>query len=119
MEGCFTEEKRVLSRVEIDRYLRTYRQMNGILHSSKTFARCNREVCDLDETAIKAQMYSLRALILSIEDVRCRMLLYHYYIKGYTLKQCERVLGISKRSVYRLKIRALEAVAEQLKKSKN
>ena len=106
MEGNFIKENVVLTRADMDRILRSYRTMNEALRSSSTFLRA--ENIDMDESAIQAEMYSLRSLVLSIADPSERMLLYHYYIKGQTLKMCGKILGISDRSVYRLKSRALE-----------
>ncbi len=107
MEGCFTTEVSKLARVEADRYLRSYRRMNSLLRSSRTFYRLDTSASCLDEAAIQAQMYALRALVLSMDDVQCRALLYNYYIKGHTLEECAEIIGISIRSVYRLKNRAL------------
>ncbi|MBR2382078.1 MAG: sigma-70 family RNA polymerase sigma factor [Clostridia bacterium] len=106
MEGSFIKENVVLTRAEMDRILRSYRKMNEALRSSDTFLRAEKP--DLDEAALEAEMYSLRALVLSISDPSERMLLYHYYIKGQTLEMCGKILGISDRSVYRLKSRALD-----------
>lgn len=107
MEGSFTTEVSKLARVEADRYLRSYRRMNSLLRSSRTFYRLEADASCLDEAAIQAQMYSLRALVLSLDDVQCRALLYNYYIKGYTLEKCAEIIGVSERGVYRLKNRAL------------
>ena len=106
MEGNFINENVVLTRAEMDRILRSYRRLNEALRSSGTFLRA--ENIDMDETAIQAEMYSLRTLVLSISDPSERMILYHYYIKGQSLKTCGKILGISDRSACRLKSRALE-----------
>ncbi len=106
MEGNFINENVVLTRAEMDRILRSYRRLNEALRSSGTFLRA--ENIDMDESAIQAEMYSLRTLVLSISDPSERMILYHYYIKGHSLKTCGKILGISDRSVCRLKSRALE-----------
>ena len=106
MEGSFIEEKVIATRVDMDRLLRSYRKMSEALRASKTFFRA--DAADLDETAVQAEMYSLRSLILSVEDPMERMLLYHYYVKGSTLEICAKALGISLRSINRVKNRALE-----------
>lgn len=116
MEGCFTTEVSGLARVEADRYLRSYRRMNSLLRSSRTFYRLDADVSDMDEAAIQAQMYSIRALVLSLDDVQCRALLYNYYIKGHTLEECAEIIGISNRGVYRLKTRALVDFYKLMKK---
>ena len=114
MEGCFTTEVAGLARVEADRYLSSYRRMNYLLRSSRTFYRLDVDASDMDEAAIQAQMYSLRALVLSLDDVQCRALLYN--IKGHTLEKCAEIIGISNRGVYRLKNRALVDFYKLMKK---
>ena len=110
MEGCFIDEKVVLTRVEADRILRSYRKLNAIARSSR--AVIGKMGADVDEAAIHAEMYKMRSQVLSVTDAAQRMLLYHHYIKGHTLIECAKILGISRRSVYRLKNRALESLIE-------
>ena len=114
MEGSFIEEKVNISRCECDRILRSYREMNSILRSSRSWGRNFGDDGFVDEAAVQAQMYSIRSAILNIEDAKMRMFLYHYYIKGQTHKNCAKILGISLRSVYRLKNQALDRIAIDL-----
>jgi DNA-directed RNA polymerase specialized sigma24 family protein len=115
MEGSFIEENTILSRVDMDRILRSYRKLNEALTVSRS--HFSADVVNLDETAVLAEMYSLRAMILSANDPKERLLLYHYYVKGQTLETCAKLLGISKRSVCRLKNRALENLIIKSQKS--
>lgn len=117
MEGCFVKEKNGLARVEAERYLRAYRRLNGISRSSRAYSRISLDHDCTDEAAIHAIMYSIRALILSIEDARERMFLYYYYVKGCTVEKCAEVLDISLRTAYRLKNSALESAAKKMKKA--
>lgn len=114
MEGSFIEENAVLSRVDMDRILRSYRKMGDILSTSRSFFHAGQT--ELDETAVLAEMYSLRAMILAVEDPRERMFLYHYYIKGQTLEMCAKIIGTSMRSVCRIKNRALDNLINNHKK---
>ena len=118
MEGSFIDEFVDVSRVEADRILRAYRRMNGVLRSSRDYGRRFSESDYVDEDAIHAHMYSLRSLILSVEDARERMLLYHYYIKGNTLHTCAKLLGVSLRTVSRIKLEALDTIAGKMKYEK-
>ena len=113
MEGSFIEENAVLSRVDMDRILRSYRKMGEAIRVSKSHFCA--DLAELDETAVQAEMYSLRAMILAVEDPRERMFLYHYYIKGQTLEMCARILGVSMRSVCRIKSKALENLIKNAK----
>lgn len=115
MEQEIIKEGYAFTRTEAERRLRAYRESGEILRASHRFFEGGST--ETDEAVIHAQMYSTRALILSVEDVREKVLLYHYYVKGWKLENCARVLGISLRSVYRLKLRALDTVARKLTES--
>ena len=112
MEGCFIDEKIRLTRLEVDRMLRSYKRLNALARSSRASGSRLNACADVDEAAIHAEMFKMRAQVLSVVDSAQRMLLYHHYIKGHTLIQCAKLLGISRRSVYRLKNRALDALLE-------
>ena len=115
MESGFNQEATKLARVECDRILRAYRMMNDILLSARSYGRTFGEEDKLDEAAMRAQMFAIRSAILEVEDSRERLFLYHYYIKGHTLENCAKMLGISRRSVYRLKSKAVDNVAQKIK----
>lgn len=111
MEGCFLDDAKLFSRVDADRHLREYGRMDSILRSSQSYGRRIGDLECLDDTAILAQMYSLRSCILEVDDPRERMLLYHHYIKGRTVDTCANLIGVSPRTAYRLKNSALDSVA--------
>lgn len=103
-------------RADINRYLRDYRRTYSMLRSSSLTKRFSDEdtlSADADEAIFRSKMFEIRSLILSVEQTPEKMLLYYYYVKGYTLDRCARVLGISRRSVYRLKLRALDLALEK------
>ena len=111
-DSVIVEEK--LLRFECDRILRSYRQMNSVLLSSRSYGRVFGDEDKIDEAAMRAQMYSIRSAILDVEDSRERLFLYHYYIKGHTVETCAKILGISRRSVFRLKVKAIDKIAKKL-----
>ena len=119
MEGSFIDESIDISRVEADRALRAYKIMNSVLRSSQDYGRHFGDEENVDETALLAQMFSLRSLVLSVENARERMFLYHYYIKGNTLNTCAKLLGVSLRTVGRIKLDALSSVARKMKTKNN
>lgn len=118
MEGCFNDENVLLGRIEADRLLRSYRRMNDVLSSSRSYGRGSFDDGAMDEAAVHAQLYYIRSLVLSVEDVRERVLLYNHYIKGTTLKKCAKGLKLSLRSVYRIKNRALDSVLQKIEESR-
>jgi DNA-directed RNA polymerase specialized sigma subunit len=119
MEGSFIDESIDISRVEADRALRAYKIMNSVIRSSQDYGRHFGDEENVDETALLAQMFSLRSLVLSVENARERMFLYHYYIKGNTLNTCAKLLGVSLRTVGRIKLDALSSVARKMKTKNN
>lgn len=103
-------------RADINRYLRDYRRTYSMLRASSLTKRFSYEdtfSTDADEAIFRSKMFEIRSLILSIEQIPEKMLLYYYYVKGFTLERCAKVLGISRRSVYRLKLRALDLALEK------
>lgn len=115
MESGINQEKAKLTRADCDRILRSYRTMNDVLLSSSAYGRTFGVFDSLDEATMRAQMYAIRSAVLEVEDSRERLFLYHYFIKGNTLENCAKILGISRRSIYRLKGRAIDTAAEKLK----
>lgn len=115
MGSNFKQEKEMLTRVECDRILRSYRAMNEVLVSSRSYGKVFGDDDTLDAAAMRAQMYAIRSAILEVEDSRERLFLYHYYIKGNTLENCAKILGISRRSVYRLKGKSIDKMAQKIK----
>ena len=110
------EKQGGMDRADINRYLRDYRRTYSMLRSSsltKRFSDGDTLSADADEAIFRSKMFEIRSLILSVEQTPEKMLLYYYYVKGYTLDRCARVLGISRRSVYRLKLRALDLALEK------
>jgi DNA-directed RNA polymerase specialized sigma subunit len=114
MEGSINQEKDKLIRKDCDRILRSYRAMNDVLLSSRSYGKTFGEEEKLDESSMRAQMFAIRSAILELEDSRERLFLYHYYIKGHTLETCAKIIGISRRGVYRLKGRAINSISKKL-----
>ena len=110
------ERKRSFDRADINRYLRDYRRAYSMQRSSSLTKRFSEEDVyhtSADEAVFRSKMFEIRSLILSIEQTPEKMLLYYYFVKGYTLDRCARVLGISRRSVYRLKLKALDLALQK------
>lgn len=109
-------QKKNAGRAQINSYLRDYRRTYSMLRSSSFTRKFSGEEAyraDADEAIFRARMFEIRAFVLSVEQTPERMLLYYYYIKGFTLDKCAKILGISRRSVCRLKLKALDAALEK------
>ncbi len=67
--------------------------------------------CADDEAYIKARMFELKRFITSLPSDDRKLFLYYHYIRCETVEHCGELLGISRRSAFRLKRRALEFAA--------
>lgn len=56
----------------------------------------------------RANMYEVRHFILALPNSDEKLFLYYHYVKGSPVRTCAELLGISERSAFRLKNRALE-----------
>ena len=112
MEENSKKEKDLPTRARADRYLRSYRKWNDALLSSRKSVFDFDFDSSLDETVIQSQMFAMRTIILSLEDARQKMFLHLHYIKGVPVEKCTKILGISRRTAFRLKNRALDSISE-------
>lgn len=55
----------------------------------------------------KAKMYEVRHFVLSLGNCDERLLLYYHYLKGESVAKCAELLGVSERTAFRLKNKAL------------
>ena len=65
---------------------------------------------------LRAQFFAVRRSVSDMPPSKEKLFLHYYYILGYTLETCAEHLGISRRSVFRLKISSLELYAERFGK---
>jgi len=61
-----------------------------------------------DEMALRAEMFKIRRSVMRLPDSKEKILLYNRYIRGETMETCAELIGISRRSVFRLSHRAME-----------
>lgn len=55
----------------------------------------------------RAKMFDVRHFILSLDNSDEKIFLYFHYVKGEPVEKCAELLGISSRTAFRLKNRAL------------
>ncbi len=109
------DRERSKDRTFINRYLREYRRAESELRAynfTKKFSPDRGE----SDTPFRAKMYEIKLFVATLPQGCERMFLYYYYIKGLTMERCAEALGISRRSVYRLKLKALDFALENYKK---
>jgi len=69
-----------------------------------------------DEALVKAKMFEIKMFVTSLPPDDRKLFLYYYYIKCETVERCGELLGVSRRTAYRMKTRALDYAAAKYKK---
>ena len=62
----------------------------------------------------RARMFEVRHFILSLSNGNEKLFLYYHYVRCESVERCAELLGISRRTAYRLKNRALAMAWERL-----
>ena len=65
---------------------------------------------------IRMKMFEVRRFILSLGSCNEKVFLFYHYVHGETVARCGELMGISRRSAFRLKKRALAFAARKLEK---
>ena len=69
-----------------------------------------------DEAYWKARIYEVATLLGNMKNSREKMVLYYRYVRGESLESAARLMGISRRTAYRLWHRGLFIAGEYLQK---
>ena len=99
-------------RKKTDDYLKTYATNLKLLRLDKyhkEFFGKNADGSDmLNEVPLaRARMFEIRHFILELENSDEKLFLYYHYVKCESVAHCAELLGISRRTGFRLKDRAL------------
>jgi hypothetical protein len=108
----------------IESFLRTYtfnKKLLGIEKYQKEYELRTPSFLDSTDAEMlkeaplaRSRMYYVRHFILDMPNSDEKLLLYYHYIKGESTERCAELLGISRRSAFRLKNRALVLAYERL-----
>ena len=55
----------------------------------------------------RARMFEIRHNIMSLDNCDEKLMLYYHYIKGETIERCSELIGVSRRSAFRLRHKAM------------
>lgn len=66
----------------------------------------------------RARMFEVRHFILGLANSDEKLLLYYHYVKCESIEKCAELLGISRRSGFRMKNRALDMAYKKLSSDK-
>ena len=100
----------------IESYLRGYstnRKMLGAEKYIEIYGEKDGFLSLIDEEMLheaplaKAKMFGVRHFILDLPNGDHKLFLYYHYVKCESVERCAELLGISRRSAFRLKNRAL------------
>ncbi|MBQ8416077.1 MAG: sigma-70 family RNA polymerase sigma factor [Clostridia bacterium] len=76
------------------------------------------DVLSGDESYWRARMYEVTALLGEMKNGREKLILYYRYIRGESIERAANLLGVSRRTGYRLHQRGLASASFLLKKRK-
>lgn len=103
------ENEKMTAEETADRKLSCYRKLKSILEAAEFLG----DYAEIDAGAVKADLFEIRRSIMSMPPSPERLLLIQHYINGNTFEVCAELLGISRRSVFRLRKRALAQYIRQ------
>lgn len=72
--------------------------------------------CADDEAYVRSKMFEVKRFVAGLPSDDRKLLLFYHYIHGETVEKCGELLGVSRRSAFRLKRRALEYAALKYKR---
>ena len=97
-------------------HLRQYERKRAKRYGEEEF-QCE-DILAGNEMLWRARMYEICALIEQMKNGRAKLLLYYHYIRGESIEHAANLLGISRRTGYRLHQRGLFAASYLLDRMK-
>ena len=76
------------------------------------------EILAGDEAYWRARLYAVNALLGRMKNGREKLLLYYHYVKGESVERAASLLGVSRRTAFRIHQRALLCAFHLLKSTK-
>ena len=62
----------------------------------------------------RMEMYKVRHFIMDLPNGEEKLLLYFHYVKGESVERCSELIGVSRRSAFRLKHKAMRTAYNEL-----
>lgn len=110
-EKTFTKKQKK----QIESYLKSFSINNRLIRMEKyeqdyfkDKTLMSSDILSNEVSIARAKMFEIRHFILSLDNCDEKLLLYFHYIKEESVERCAEMMGISARSAFRLKRRALE-----------
>ena len=102
----------------VDNYLRGYQIYSKLLkldrYERNYFGyKDGEDNLSVDAPLARAKMFEVRHFILELPNCDEKLLLYYRYVKKLTVERCAELLGVSRRTAYRILDRALRLAYEK------
>ncbi len=95
--------------------LRQYERKRLSSCAEEALERCGERITG-DESYWRMRLYEVEAVLDSMRNGRDKLILYYRYVRGMSVERAASLLGVSRRTGYRLHARGLSRVALLLKK---
>lgn len=101
-------------RQKVKDFLCTYALYKQWLNADRYECRYMGGETSMDDVFLQAKMFQIREFVYSLPNCSEKLFLNCHYIRAYTVEKSAEMMGISVRSAYRLKKRALALAAEYI-----
>ena len=97
----------------LERYA-LYRRMLDGNHHARTYFEVPRSDASTaaDDALLNARMMEIRHFVVTLPDCREKMLLYYRYLFGHSVERCAELMGVSRRTAFRIAREAVRFAAE-------
>lgn len=111
------QQKNNNSTDEVRHYLESYLVYGKMLEGNRYARTYFGELPDSEKSAcddpfLKAKMLAVRSFIMSLPACREKMLLYYRYLHGHPVEKCAELMGVSRRTAFRIAADALVFAAD-------
>lgn len=113
-----TKEKNISPELEarVLRFLESYELYRQILGGNRRarayFASAEDQKSLADDALLKTRMMAIRNFIMTLPDCREKMLLYYRYLFGHSVERCAELMGVSRRTAFRIAREAIRFATE-------
>lgn len=94
---------------ELTRYLESYKKYRRFMNA----ARSTDAEPPFEYSEVSGMLDSVRTFVLALPDSTEKLFLYYHYIQGESMERCSEILGVALRSMYRIRLRALNLAADR------
>ena len=97
----------------VKKYLESYKALKEMLYAdkyAKEYSDAEPPLCD--GVLLKAKMYEIELFVRSLPVCREQSMLFQHYVRGHSVEFCGEMLGISRRTAFRVIKKAITLAAE-------